>query len=127
MKIFALSMNFKPLIPGYDLIEQNYLKYLNKFYVQPLLIPNVIDSIPGYLKHFDISGVILTGGTDIDESFVNSELSQVDVAECVSEGTLISVDERKLILRTAVYPKDKGFGDWTAITLGACVNCRKIT
>jgi hypothetical protein len=59
--------------------------------------------------------------------FVNSELSQVDVAECVSEGTLISMDERKLILRTAVYPKDKSFGDWTAITMGAIANCRKIT
>lgn len=58
--------------------------------------------------------------------FVNQELSEVDVAECVSEGTLISMDERKLILRTAVYPKDTNFGDWTAITLGAIVNCRKL-
>jgi putative glutamine amidotransferase len=76
MRIFAVSMNFKSLIPRNDIIEQNYLKYLNKFDIQPLLIPNVIESTPGYLKHFDISGVILTGGTDIDEYFVNSELSQ---------------------------------------------------
>ena len=58
--------------------------------------------------------------------FVNEELSGVDVAECVSEGTLISMDERKLILRTAVYPKDKSFGDWTAICLGAIENCKKL-
>jgi hypothetical protein len=57
--------------------------------------------------------------------FVNEELSGVDVAECVSEGTLISMDERKLILRTAVYPKDKNFGDWTAICLGAVVDCKR--
>ena len=58
--------------------------------------------------------------------FVNQELSEVDVAECVSEGTLISMDEKKLILRTAVYPKDKSFGDWSAITLGAIVKVKKL-
>ena len=58
--------------------------------------------------------------------FVNSELSEVDVAECVSEGTLVSMDEKKLILRTAVYPKDKSFGDWSAITLGAIVKVKKL-
>lgn len=58
--------------------------------------------------------------------FVNQELSEVDVAECVSEGTLISMDDKKLILRTAVYPKDKTFGDWTAITLGAIVKCKRL-
>ena len=58
--------------------------------------------------------------------FVNSELSEEDVAECVSEGTLVSMDEKKLILRTAVYPKDKSFGDWSAITLGAIVKVKKL-
>ena len=58
--------------------------------------------------------------------FINQELSEVDVAECVSEGTLISMDDKKLILRTAVYPKDKTFGDWTAITLGAIVKCKRL-
>ena len=58
--------------------------------------------------------------------FINQELSEVDVAECVSEGTLISMDEKKLILRTAVYPKDKNFGDWTAICLGAIVKCKRL-
>ena len=58
--------------------------------------------------------------------FVNQELADVDVAECVSEGTLISLDDKKLILRTAVYPKDKTFGDWTAITLGAIVKSTRL-
>ena len=58
--------------------------------------------------------------------FINQEVSEVDVAECVSDGTLVSMDDRKLILRTAVYPKDKNFGDWSAITLGAIVNCKKL-
>ena len=58
--------------------------------------------------------------------FINQELSEVDVAECVSEGTLVSMDDRKLILRTAVYPKDKSFGDWSAITLGAIVKVKKL-
>ena len=57
--------------------------------------------------------------------FINQELSEVDVAECVSDGTLVSMDDRKLILRTAVYPKDKNFGDWSAITLGAVVDCKR--
>lgn len=58
--------------------------------------------------------------------FVNQDFAEVDVAECVSEGTLISLDKRKLILRTAVYKKDKNFGDWTAITLGAVTECSRL-
>lgn len=42
-----------------------------------------------------------------------------DVSECVSEGTLMSVNNRRLILRTAVY-KDSDFGDYSAISMG-CV------
>jgi len=51
--------------------------------------------------------------------FINSDLKDVDVSECVSEGTLVSVNNRRLILRTAVY-KDSDFGDYSAISMG-CV------
>jgi len=51
--------------------------------------------------------------------YINSDLKDVDVSECVSEGTLVSVNNRRLILRTAVY-KDSEFGDYSAISMG-CV------
>tara|TARA_R110002073_G_scaffold187652_3_gene346374 strand:+ start:121 stop:360 length:240 start_codon:yes stop_codon:yes gene_type:complete len=51
--------------------------------------------------------------------YINSDLKDVDVSECVSEGTLMSVNNRRLILRTAVY-KDSDFGDYSAISMG-CV------
>ena len=54
--------------------------------------------------------------------FINSDLKDVDVSECVSEGTLVSVNERRLVLRTAVY-RDSEFGDYSAISMGCVEKC----
>lgn len=74
MKTFAISMNFKQFNRANDLIEQNYIKYYtSQFDVYPLLIPNAIDRIPQYCKHFGIEGIVLTGGIDIDEELITAE------------------------------------------------------
>lgn len=76
MKLFAVSMNSKPSLPGSDIIEQNYIKYLNEFGIQPILIPNISNCTINFLSYSRVSGVILTGGTDINESVVSSKLPQ---------------------------------------------------
>ena len=46
--------------------------------------------------------------------YINSELSEVQLSECISEGTLVVLTEEKLILRTSVYP-GSDVGDYTII------------
>ena len=46
--------------------------------------------------------------------YINSELSEVKLSECVSEGTLVVLDKERLILRTSVYP-GSDVGDYTII------------
>lgn len=57
--------------------------------------------------------------------YTNDDFQNVDVSECVSEGTLAAVDNRKIILRTARY-KDSNFGDFTAITTGCIIACTRL-
>jgi|TARA_Y100000310_G_C20701549_1_gene830415 hypothetical protein len=51
--------------------------------------------------------------------FINSELAEVKLSSCVSIGTLICADEKKVILRTAKY-LDSDVGDYSIITRGCC-------
>ena len=63
---------------------------------------------------------------DDPTGFTNEDFNNVDVAECVSEGTLVAVDDTKIILRTARYTGEKNFGDWTAISRGCIKSARTI-
>jgi len=45
---------------------------------------------------------------------IGSELSEVDLAECISEGILVAMDDEKLILQTSIYTGSK-CGDYTCI------------
>lgn len=75
-KTFAVSMNFKSIVPGNDLIEQNYIRYFDTFGIRPLLIPSVVDQPADYCLHFGVDGVILTGGTDIAEELINANSAE---------------------------------------------------
>ena len=46
--------------------------------------------------------------------YINSELSEVKLSECVSEGTLVVLDKERLILRTSLYTGSQ-VGDYTII------------
>ena len=53
--------------------------------------------------------------TWVDPSgYINDDLSVVKMSVCISEGTLVVLDEEKLILRTSVYP-GSDVGDYTII------------
>ena len=54
--------------------------------------------------------------------FINSELSEVQLSECISEGTLVVLTEDKLILRTSVYP-GSDVGDYTIIHPALVKSC----
>ena len=45
---------------------------------------------------------------------IGSELSEVKLSECVSEGMLVVLEEEKLILRTSLYTGSQT-GDYTII------------
>ena len=53
---------------------------------------------------------------------IGSELSEVGLAECISEGILVAMDDEKLILQTSIYTGSK-CGDYTCIHIGLVKNC----
>jgi len=53
--------------------------------------------------------------TWVDPSgYINDDLSEVKLSECVSEGTLVVLDKERLILRTSLYTGSE-VGDYTII------------
>ncbi|PIN69091.1 hypothetical protein COV93_06940 [Candidatus Woesearchaeota archaeon CG11_big_fil_rev_8_21_14_0_20_43_8] len=49
-----------------DNLENSYIDYLRKFGINPLILPNIPESIGYYFTDYSISHVILSGGNDID-------------------------------------------------------------
>lgn len=66
LKRVAITMNVDNATPRNDMINQNYIRFVESLNFYPLLIPNVISDPIQYCKKFDIDGLILTGGCDID-------------------------------------------------------------
>ena len=54
--------------------------------------------------------------------YINDDISEVKMAVCISEGTLVVLDEEKLILRTSVYP-GSDVGDYTIIHPALVKSC----
>ena len=74
-----------------DVLENNYVKYLESFGILLLPIPNAVEKIEDYFEKFPIQGIILTGGNDINPNLYDGFI----------DGKSISIDrdstERKLI------------------------------
>lgn len=51
-----------------DSLENNYVTYFEKLGIKLLPIPNSATDIRHYFKEFPVSGVILSGGNDVDAS-----------------------------------------------------------
>jgi putative glutamine amidotransferase len=66
---FALSISTKPDTDrpesGYDFLRYDYVPFLQKLNVWPVLIPNHLSGLRDYLAALDVDGVLLTGGGDI--------------------------------------------------------------
>ena len=48
---------------------------------------------------------------------VGGELDDQDLAKCISEGKLVALDKKKLVLQSSIYPGTKQ-GDFTCIHRG---------
>lgn len=67
-----------------DSISHDWVNYLNKYDISPLLIPNNLANINQFLNSVDISGIIITGGDSIIHAPTNPNESiyhQRDVTE----------------------------------------------
>ncbi len=49
-----------------DFLMHTYVRYLSALDILPVLIPNNVPDLPGYLAALDVCGVVLTGGGDLD-------------------------------------------------------------
>jgi len=45
---------------------------------------------------------------------VGGEMDEIDLAQCISEGILVVLDNKKLVLQSSIYPGSKT-GDFTCI------------
>lgn len=58
-----------------DSLEQSYIKYFQNFGVTLIIIPNILENIPLYLRDLDIERIILSGGDDVDPKFFSGKTS----------------------------------------------------
>ena len=54
--------------------------------------------------------------------YINDDISEVKLSECVSEGLLVVLEDEKLILRTSLYTGSQ-VGDYTIIHPSLVKNC----
>ncbi len=60
-------------------IAYDFIAYLEKLGISPLLIPNNLKDYHNYFSSFNVKGIILTGGNNVDPQRYNSESDLADV------------------------------------------------
>ena len=50
-----------------DSISQDWMIFLQKLNLMPILIPNNIDNIENYISELELDGIILSGGDNIGD------------------------------------------------------------
>jgi hypothetical protein len=64
--------------------------------------------------------------TWVDPSgYINDDISEVKLSECVSEGLLVVLEDGKLILRTSLYTGSR-VGDYTIIHPALVKQCKAL-
>ena len=83
-----------------DSLENSYVNYLEQFGMKLVVIPNITGRVREYFENIPISGVVLSGGNDIDPvSFgdkPNNELSLAPARDKVEKELLDIAVEKKL-------------------------------
>lgn len=83
-----------------DSLESNYLTYFEKSGMKLLPIPNSATDIKHYFEEFPISGIILSGGNDVDASLYgekNREKYSISKSRDVTEKRMLEIAiEKKL-------------------------------
>lgn len=83
MKRIAITQRVIPTEVGAnrDGLEQDYVEYYQKFGVQLIPIPNVLQDVEEYLSGLSIDGIILSGGNDINPAFYGEQASELWYAD----------------------------------------------
>jgi putative glutamine amidotransferase len=69
-----------------DAISHDWIKYLSQLRITPIMIPNNLKDLDGFLDNVEIQGLILTGGNDISpETYENIELNDGNDAEPIRD------------------------------------------
>ena len=81
--IVAISMRNEPNKYGSltDNLENNYVDYFEKFGIKLLFIPNSTKDIEGYFSRFNVKGIILSGGNDVDPKLYGEKIDGLNVSE----------------------------------------------
>jgi hypothetical protein len=69
-------------------------------------------------RRLSITWVDPTGG-------IGAELNEMDLAECVSEGKLVKLDKKKLVLQSSIYTGTQ-CGDFTCLAVSLITDWREI-
>tara|TARA_R100001530_G_scaffold5520_1_gene6831 strand:- start:68 stop:307 length:240 start_codon:yes stop_codon:yes gene_type:complete len=62
---------------------------------------------------------------DDPSGYINDDISEVKLSECVSEGLLVVLEDEKLILRTSLYTGSQ-VGDYTIIHPALVKQCKAL-
>jgi len=73
--LIAISQRQNKNSYGYyiDNLENNYVNYLESFGIKLIIIPNTSKNIKFYFDNFPISGIILSGGNNVNPKLYGSE------------------------------------------------------
>ena len=63
----------------YDYLESSYVKYLNQYDVNPIILPNNTKDIIKFYKKNKCTQIILTGGDDISPSLYNKKGKKLNI------------------------------------------------
>jgi len=63
----------------YDYLESSYIKYLNQYDVNPIILPNNTKDIIKFYKKNKCTQIILTGGDDISPSLYNKKGKKLNI------------------------------------------------
>lgn len=64
-----------------DNLENNYVDYLEKFGVRLIIIPNCSKDVVSYFEELSISGVILSGGNDINPELYGGKTEEGTISK----------------------------------------------
>ena len=57
----------------FDYLESNYIKFIERYKLQPILLPNNINNVTKFYNDNNCNLILLTGGDDIKELSINKK------------------------------------------------------
>ncbi len=90
MKKIGISLrvqNIQPYNEKRDSISQDWMIFLQKLNLMPILIPNNIDNIGNYISELKLDGIILSGGDNIGD-FPERDVTEKNIIEIAEKSSI---------------------------------------